>query len=386
MINMLKSDELKVKLNDAKNKAEGLQKADEIKNVIDEIKNIKAQIELAEIAEADATVEIENKIEKDGKDMELINVVDKIEDKVKTKENASCIRAMIKKTLGKGLTEAENALLVGGANGEGYILPVEIITRITKLVRQYKSLSTVLGYMPVSALTGSFPVENFEMVSALVDFADGTPIGDISDISFKNVSFSLKEKAGFISLSNTLLGLTDNDLIAYVSEVFARKLVVTQNAMGIATLKAGKTAKEIADWKALKSAINKDLTEAVKGNLVIVVNQDGFDELDSALDGYGRPVLQPNPTNATQKLFMGYPVAVFDNALIPTVATKAPIFFGDLQDAVKFVGNGMYSFASDKSVGFLSNVTVARIITYIDCISIDSSDKAYIYGELTIGA
>jgi HK97 family phage major capsid protein len=313
--------------------------------------------------------------------VELLNVEDK------TRENANCIRAMIKKTLGKGLTEAENSLLVGGTNGEGYILPQEIITRITQLTRQYKSLAEVLGYIPVSALTGSFPVEDFETVSALVDFADGTPIGDISDISFKNVSFALKEKAGFISLSNTLLGMTDNDLISYVSGVFAKKLVVTQNTIGLASIKNGKTVKAIADWKALKSSINKDINEGVKEGTVVVLNQDGFDMLDSALDSFGRPVLQPNPTNPTQRLFMGYPVVVFSNAMLPTTGTttkKAPIIYGNLKESVKFVGNGQYSFATDKSVGFMSNVTVARIITYLDCVQVDASDAIYIYGELTI--
>ena len=50
----------------------------------------------------------------------------------KTKENASCIRACIKKFAKQPLTEVENALLlpttsaVNGANGEGYVLPQDI--------------------------------------------------------------------------------------------------------------------------------------------------------------------------------------------------------------------------------------------------------------------
>lgn len=375
---MKKSQALKATLEALKIKAQGLTKSEEINAAIDEIKDLKAQIQIAEMQEADEEEEIKNKLIAGGNLAPIANPTDT------TKENANAIRAMIKKTLGQPLTEIENSLLVGGTNGEGYILPQEIITIITKLTRQYKSLSGVLGYMPVTALTGSFPVENFETVTALVDFADGTPVGDISDIKFKNVTFSLKEKAGFISLSNTLLGMTDNDLIAYVAEVFARKLVVTQNTLGLAAIKLGKTIKALTDWKGLKKSINKDLSEAVKGNLVVVTNQDGYDMLDSALDSYGRPVLQPNPINPTQKLFMGYPVEVFDNALLPTVATKAPIIYGDLKDAVKFVDNGKYSFATDKSVGFLSNVTVARIIAYMDCVQCDNSDKAYCYGEIVV--
>lgn len=376
---MMKSDELKVQLNEVKNKVDACTKVDEINALMDEAKLLNAKIELAEMDEKEVSKEIENKIEmKKASEVNVENIENK------TKETANGIRAMIKATLGKGLTEAENALLVGGDNGEGYILPIEIITRITKLVRQYKSLTDVLGYMPVTTLTGSFPVENFETVSALVDFVDGTAIDDISDIKFKTVSFSLKEKAGFIALSNTLLGFTDNDLIAYVAEVFARKLVMTQNALGLAALAKGKTVKTLGDWAILKKSINVDLNEAVKSNMVIVTNQDAFNALDEALDGLGRPILQPSLTNPTEKLFMGYRVVVFDNTMLPTVSGKAPIIYGDLQDAVKFCGNGQYSFASDKSVGFTKNVTVARIITYIDCIQIDASDKAYIYGQISV--
>ena len=63
--------------------------------------------------------------------------------------------------------------------------------------------------MPVSALTGSFPVENFETLSGLVDFADGTDGEDNKEIKFTSVQFALKEKAAFIKLSNTLINLSD---------------------------------------------------------------------------------------------------------------------------------------------------------------------------------
>ena len=55
-----------------------------------------------------------------------------------------------------------------------------------------------------------------------VEDALSSPYGRVE---FKNVSFSLKEKAAFIKLSNTLLKLTDNALIAYIVEVFAKKAV-----------------------------------------------------------------------------------------------------------------------------------------------------------------
>jgi len=370
----------------------------EIENLTNEMKSLienrdveGARAKKEEIRKAQELLKMEQELEENEK-RELEDQKNKEErgnDKMgnREKDTAMELRAIIKASMGKQITEEERALLVGGNNGEGYILPQDIRTKIIGLIRQYKSFRDVLGYMPTPALSGSFPVENFETVSELIDFTDGTDGTEADDIKFKNVPFALKEKGALIKLSNTLLAMTDNDLINYVAQIFAKKAVITENKMAVAKLQNGKTVKTIADWKALKKSINVDLDEAVKYGLKVVTNQDGFDVLDSALDSTGRPVLQPNPTNPTQKLFMGYPVEVFSNTLLPTTGTttkKAPLFYGNLAEAVKFVDNGKYSFATSSEAGFKSNTTFARVIEYVDCIQVDSSDKIYIAGELSI--
>lgn len=313
-----------------------------------------------------------------------------------TQENASYIRACIKKFSGKPLTEIENALLlptstdVNGANGEGYILPQDIQTRIEKRVRDFRSFRSVLGYRKTTALKGSFPVEDLDSLTGLVDFADGTDGTLSNDISFKQISYSLSEKAAFIQLSNTLLKLTDNDLIAYIIEVFAKKAVITENAMAKAVLESNKTVKTLVNWRDLKSSINKDLDPAALYNTVIVTNQDGFDYLDSQLDETGRPILQPDPTQPTVKRFVGYPVVTFSNAqLRSSVATAtaggfAPIYYGSLADGVKFVDMGTTAFATSVEAGFMSNTTIARLIEFVTVVQCDKSDACYIYGQLQV--
>lgn len=383
---MKKIDEMKASLEQAKTEAQEMldtNKLEEAKAKLEEVKNMKKAIEMQEELdkEEEQTMKQEAKAEKEYTDKAI--------------GGAGAIRAMIKKASGISLTEAENALLLPttsattGANGEGYILPEDVKTIIHKKIRQYRSLREVLGYIPTSALTGSFPIENFESVSGLIDFADGTDGTESSDISFTNVSFSLKEKAAFLKLSNTLLALTDNNLIEYVAEVFAKKAVITENDMAITALKKSKTVKKLADWKALKSSLNKDLDPAVMYGTVIVTNQIGFDYLDSQLDTTGRPMLQPNPANATQKLFNGYPVYVYSNSMLPSTAAtasaaeKTPIFYGNLTEGVKFVDlQGNIHFEASKAAGFMSNTTVARLIEFVDVIQCDSSDKCYIYGEM----
>ena len=380
---MRKMDELLAKL-------EGLKQ--DAQNLIDEGKVEDAKAKMQEINDTKAAIDMQMQLDAE----EEVEMKDKAgEEKPEAKSTASSIRAMIKKMCGKTLTEAENALLlpttssVNGANGEGYILPQDIRTIITKKIREYKSFRDVLGYMPTTALTGSFPVENFESVTGLVDFADGTDGTDISDISFTNKTFSLKEKAAFLKLSNTLLALTDNALIEYVAEVFAKKAVVTENTMAIAKLKEGKTKKALADWGALRKSINTDLDPAVLYGTKIVTNQNGFEYLDSQLDANDRPLLQPNPTDPTKKTFKGYEIVVFSNAMLPSTAAtssaaeKTPIFYGNLAEAVKFVDlEGKIQFATSKEAGFMSNTTVARLIEFIDVVQCDSSDKCYIYGEI----
>ncbi len=381
---MKKSLEMRNKLEGLKNEAQTLLDENKVKDAQDkmgEIKNLKNAIEVQEALEREEeeALAAENNII----NSEPENNVEEMP-KNKAKKNANCIRAMIKKVTGRSLTEAENALLVqtpqtGDGSGEGYLLPTDVSTLIHKKIREYRSLRDAVGYMPAGALTGSFPVEDFETVSELIDFTDGTDGNESNDIKFKNVSYALKEKAAFIKLSNTLLKMTDNALISYVVEVFAKKAVITENKMIITKLKENKTIKALKGWKDLKSSLNKDLDPAVLFGTVIVTNQTGFDYLDGELDAKGRPILSDDIANPTQKKFKGYTVMVYSDAMLPNTGTKAPIFYGNLAEAIKFVDyNGLISFATSSEAGFMSNTTIARLIEFIDVIQVDKSDKCYI--------
>ncbi len=320
----------------------------------------------------------------------------KTPDNSQTNDSANYIRACLKKFTGKPLTSAENALLLpttsspNGANGEGYILPQDIQTQIRNKLREYRSMRDVLGYIKTTALKGAFPVENLDSLAGLVDFADGTDGTVSNDIAFTQVTYSLAEKAAFVKLSNTLLALTDNDLIAYIVGVFAKKAIITENAMAIACLKSNKTVKTLANWKQLKSSINKDLDPAALYGARIVTNQDGFDYLDSQLDENGRPIMQPDISQPTKKRFMGYIVDVFSNAQMPSSAATttspgyAPIFYGNLEEGCKFVDMGGTYFAASQEAGFMSNTTVARLIEFVTVVQCDSSDKCYCYGQLQV--
>ena len=380
---MKKIIEMKAKLEELKKEVQDLLdagKIEEAKAKMEEAKRQKAAVELQEQLDEEERNNLKNKAGQNTSDS-------------KTKENANIIRAMLKKVTGRTLTEQENALLLptegneNGENGEGYILPQDVSTLIHTKIRQYRSLREVVGYIPAGALTGSFPVENFETVTELVDFTDGTDGTDTEEVKFSSVSYSLKEKAAFIKLSNTLLAMSDTDLINYVAEVFARKAVVTENKLILTAIKKGKRAKALASWIDLKSSLNKDIDPGMLFNTSIVTNQDGFDYLDKQLDETGRPILQPDPAQPTRHLFKGYPVQVYSNSMLKTEGNKIPIFYGNLQEGVKFVDyKGLIAFATSYEAGFMSNTTVARLIEFIDAVQVDSSDKCYVYGEIDISS
>lgn len=318
------------------------------------------------------------------------------EQKAQTAENASTIRAIIKKFTGKPMTESEKALLLptaqtpAGTNGEAYILPQDIRTKIVEKIRDFRSFRDVIGTITTTALTGSQTVDSLANIAGLVNFDDGTAIATSEDPQFTRVTWALKNYGAVIEMSNTLLAMTDAGLENYIIGYFAKKAVITENTLAIAALKSGKTIKTLSDWAALKSSINKDLDPASLYGTVIVTNQDGWDVLDSATDETGRPVLQPDPTSPTQKRFMGYPVVAFSNALLPSsnaTATKdgyAPIFYGNLEEGAKFVEANAINFAFSSEAGFLKNTTYARVIEQLDCVQWDGADACYMAGQFKV--
>ena len=296
-------------------------------------------------------------------------------------------KAFLKALMGKRLTPAENALIerpdteTDEPNGS-ILVPQDENTRINEYKRQYKSLRTHVREYRTTVISGSFVYENNSTMSLLTDIDEMEEIPQEDGPKFKTKGYSIKNKGAILPVSNTLLADEQSGLMSYVGRWFARKAVKTENADILAVMVADKTAKALSDWKALKRSLNKDLDPALIPGSVIVTNQDGFDELDNAVDENGRPILQPDPKNPTQKMFKGLSIDVYSNNDIPSKNGKAPIFYGNLEEAITFVNRARYEIAKSKEAGFTKNATLIRILERYDVIKTDND--AYIYGELTI--
>lgn len=354
-------EQINVKKQEARNLLkEG--KKEEAKKLADEIRSLQEEfdIETALFEEERAKVDVEKPSDKE----------------------VNHVRTFFKALRGEELTEEERALVVGGSNNENLIIPEDVNTKINELRRSYKQARNLIGYYPTTTLTGSFVYEDASTITELTNFTDGNDVPDSNEPKFVPVQYAVKEYGAILPVSNVLLQNETGGLIEYLGRWFNKKAVKTENKKIFEVLKQGKTAKALADWKALKKSLNVDLDPELATDIVIVTNQDGFNYLDEALDETGRPILQPNPTNPTQKLFMGYPVEVFSNALLPTTDGKAPIFYGALKEGAVFVERQGLEFATSEHAGFSSNKTLIRVIELFDVVQADKD--AYVYGEMTI--
>jgi len=223
-----------------------------------------------------------------------------------------------------------------GTDG-GFLVPEDMDNQIRELKRQLNPLSALFNVETVTSYTGWRVVDTAPTAGmTLVNEMGTIPTDD--QPAFVKVPFTLDKYALRLPVSNELLSDEVAGLMAYLSRWFARKQVLTENSLLIATLKTltassivpsgtGKTAID-----GFKTALNKALDPAISLSSVIICSQSAFDAIDQIVDDQGRGLLQPNPANATELRILGRPVHVVSDAFLPNgtgTGTPAEIFIGD---------------------------------------------------------
>lgn len=280
----------------------------------------------------------------------------------------------------------EKALVTDGQNGENYLMPEDVDLAIKELRKSYVSAKELATVIPTDSMSGGF---NFESgtVTGLSAFDDGDDVDSSTSPSFARRSFAIKLFGKLIPISNILKLAEKANLMAYINRWFVKNAVVTENTKIFATLATGKTAVKLDDWADLKSSLNKDLDPSCLINGIIATNQDGFDVLDSSLDGLGRPILTPDPTSPSKKLLAGLPIKIYPNSQLANITINgtscAPVFYGDTAAGVYFMEfQGGAMFAASEHALFGKNQTALRVIEGLDVLQADTS--AYAYGGLVI--
>ena len=297
---------------------------------------------------------------------------------------------MTKKANHQPLTDSEKAALISGSdaqNGENYLVPEDVKAEINELRRSYVSARDIVTVETTDALAGSVNYED-GTPAGLTEFDDGAAITEDEGPKFKKVPFSIKHYGKLIPVSRILIGAEKAGLMGYLNRWFVKNAVISENTKIFATLKAGYKAgvpKAVAGWKALKKSINVDLDPSCLIGGVLVTNQSGFAVLDEEEDNNGRPILEQNPANPTQKTFQGLPVVVYPDSVLPNIdGTHFPVFYGNTKAGCTFVEHRALEFATSEHYNFGKNQNTLRVIEGFDVMSTDTG--AYIYASFTASA
>jgi HK97 family phage major capsid protein len=263
-----------------------------------------------------------------------------------------------------------------GSEG-GFLNPVDFDGMINERGRQFVDLTQFFNFETVTAYSGWRAVETATALLPLQSMTENTDQTEIENPTFAKVPYTVTDRGGFLPIGNDLLSDSSAQIMAYVSRWFGKKVVLTRNYY-ILTLINALTPTVVAAVKdlpgAIKTALNKTLDPAISVAATVITNQSGFDALDQLLDGTGRPLLQPDPTNATRMLFKGRQVVMLADRLWANLSgpTRARIAIGG-PEYLTFFQRQAYEMASTVVGGdaWRKNNTEVRGIMRSDCVEID---------------
>jgi HK97 family phage major capsid protein len=311
----------------------------------------------------------------------------KDKDELKATYNKAFFKAFRRQRLTPDEIDAVNALTSSEDADGGLLVPEDVLTAINFYKRTLSQLEPLINKVSVATDAGSRVFEKIAVMAPLANITDDTAdIAEMTSPQFEALTYAIKKYAGWLPVPNDLLKDSDQNIMAYLAQWIARKSVVTRNALILAVLKAG-SATALADYKAIKKALNVTLDPMIAANAVIVTNQDGFQYLDSLEDGTGKPILQVDVTAPAKKLFAGKRVEVVANSVLTTSGTstkKAPMFIGDLNEAVVMFERQGYQVDSTNVGGtaFRKDRTEIRVIEREDIKARDTD--AFVYGEIDV--
>lgn len=265
----------------------------------------------------------------------------------------------------KGLQETVDA-------DGGYTVPEDILTRIEHYKDVDYNLEQDIDVVSVSTNKGARTYQKKGDADAFTDLAEGDAIAnELTAPKFERLPYEIKDRAGFMPVTNDLLEDSDANIASVISEWLGKSEVATTNKMVLAKV-ADKTQVEFKNVDDIKKALNVTLGQAYKAGAKIYTNDDGLNYLDTLKDTTGRPLLNPDPTAPAQmQLRCGttvLPIKVLPNKVFATKTNKVPFIVGNLADYVrKYDRKKMTISASNVATigsfnAYANNMTLFRAI------------------------
>lgn len=270
-----------------------------------------------------------------------------------------------------------------GAGHAGLTIPQDIQTTIHTLVRQYDSLQEYVNVEHVSTSKGSRVYEKWSDITALTEIdEEGAKIGDNTDPQLTTIKYLIKRYAGITTVTNSLLKDTAENIIAWLSNWIAKKVVVTRNTKIIAAIEKLPTKPTLAKWDDIID-LEAKVDPAIKPTSMFLTNTSGFTALKKVKNAMGDYLMERDVKSPTGYSIDGFPVKEVADRWLPNKSTARPLYFGDLKQAVTlFDRENMSLLATNIGAGaFETDTTKIRVIDRFDVVTVDS--EAFVPASFT---
>lgn len=295
-----------------------------------------------------------------------------------------------------------NAVTAGSmANTEhaadgGYMVPEDIETAVYALRGEVPSLLDEVSVRTVSAKSGKRTLRKRTGGTGFATVAEAAKYPLLGAPKFTPVEYQIEKRGGITAATIEVLEYTDEEIANEIELWLAGESRATANRLILEQAKASGTTSLSGLDDIIKAWIG--LGSAFRSVSKLITNGDGLAWLATLKDNNDRYLLAPNPSVSGQmQLTVGgtvLPVQDYDNEVLPSDGTKAPMILGSLKDGIVYwQKKGFAIKQSDVAVAgsgdnqlnaYEQDLVLWRGSQWDDCTGWDSD--AFIYGEVDTAA
>lgn len=257
----------------------------------------------------------------------------------------------------------------------GLTIPQDIQTAIHALVRQYNSLQEYVTVESVSTASGSRVYEKWSDIAALANLDDeNTAIADIDAPKLALIKYAIKRYAGMLTATNSLLKDTAENILAWLNQWVAKKVVVTRNKAILEKIAALPSKPTITKFDDIKDLALKGVDPAIRSTSFFMTNTSGLAALAKVKNAMGDYLLQRDPTQQERYLIEGKPVVEIADRWLADNAGSHPLYFGDLKQAVTLFDRENMTIEASNVAGDAFGLDQTKI-RVIDRFDVEATDQ-----------
>lgn len=252
------------------------------------------------------------------------------------------------------------------------------------------SLKEHCRIIPVSRPNGFwFALDTPGLTIHKTDFRQGklgqSSVLPLAQTSGRTVNYKLDSYMSEFRLPNSLIADANElgvNLIDLLADDIARAEIANENAA--ITEQLALQASPMSTYSDLLTALMIDLPSRYYDGASIITNVDGLLWLATITDASGRLLIPPTAAQSDGLKICGKPVLAIDNAVLPTVDNKIPLFVGDLGQYCLYIERQDTEIMTSQDVWFEKRATAIRL-TRRFCVLVDKAEAMRRY-EITKGA